>query len=181
MKNLILWAMLGFVVGCGDISSSSVVGIFSDDGKCSGSFVESDRIATSSHCVELGSTVTVYYLDETDEPQTIKGKVIYSEDKPFGTAIVDVDLDGPPVTLCDTHIGSRVKLWGWISDKPESDKGRILLHWSENYVDTTESKDGLSGGPVVADGCVIGMHQGKTERGNSYVTGIKMDYLTNDS
>lgn len=174
MKNLFLTLLL---LGCQDISSESVVSLTTaDTGVCTGFFVESGDIQTSSHCVdEIGEVVTVRYKDDAGVTDTTVGVVTAldtnaaGESLSDGKALIDVDLDGPWVPWCEAHAGYRVIIWGWVEEEPQREDAFVFAHWGNKYTLTDQGTGGWSGGPVVWDGCIIGTYHGRTDINAGYV------------
>lgn len=167
------------LVGCAtDISGESVVRLESESGgMCTGFFVESNRIISSSHCYTEGVNIRIKYVNTLGKEGTVSANVIRHDEGDEGVLLLDVDVSGPVVRWCDAHTGNSVYIWGWTREMstPSSNRGVILSHWSNKYTTIyTGTGSGYSGGPVVHDGCVIAVYHGRTQIGTGYSTKPKI-------
>ena len=169
MKTLLLVLLLS---ACTDLDSHSVVHLRIDTGSFSGVFVAPGLIATVAHVAEnQDGPIYVRYLDDNDDIQTISAAIVYinyNKDQ----MLLRVHIDGEPVEICKGRIGDPMSLWAWRENGPENTHGRIISYWKDIYYSKVDSEPGYSGGPVVVNGCVIGLHRGRTALKWSYARNL---------
>jgi len=170
MARIVILILL--LCACTDLDSHSVVQIRMPGGVTSGFFVAPGIVVTVAHMASHHEgPIRIQYLNNDDEAQIVQATIMYvnyEKDR----MLLRVRAKGEPVEVCEGKSGNLVKLWAWRENGPENTQGRIISHWQGVYYSKLDSEYGYSGGPVVVDGCVIGMHRGKNSVGWSYASDL---------
>ena len=152
MKTLIVLISLLVSTVAVAQTRTSIVTVYSEQGKGTGFFVTRNLIMTNHHVVCEDNPY------DDCEPDVVVGHRLYkvagkvvAHDAPLDLALVFVGGSGPrPFTFCDSAmIGDEVEVWTFEFGRFKIRQGVILQAWINKYVTSTGLISGNSGSPLM--------------------------------
>ena len=156
MKAFVMMIVCVIAIAMGNVAMgqtrSSVVTIYSDEGKGTGFFVTRNLIMTNHHvvCSDNPYENCDHEVVVDHRLYKVAGKVVAS-DQELDLALVFVGGSGPrPFQFCKgAIIGDEVEVWTYEYGRFKTREGVIVQSWLTKYITTTGLIAGNSGSPLI--------------------------------